>query len=72
MIRKSITISAVICLLAAGVFALKIKQDEPHPAELDVLAPKLTGTAKEWRNTNGKKWTIKKGRVTVVDFFTFG
>ena len=72
MSRLSLTTVAAISLLAIAVYAHRFKQDGMQPAEIDVVAPKLVGTASNWRNTNGKKVSIKKGRVTVVDFFTFG
>ena len=76
MIRPSFTIAAVLVVLSVSVCAHRLHQDPPseglHPAEIDVVAPKLIGSSGSWRNTGGKKASIKIGRVTVVDFFTFG
>ena len=76
MIRRSLTFGAALAVLAVGVYAHRLQRDPlsegPHPAEIDVVAPKLISSSGSWRNTGGKKASIKKGRVTVVDFFTFG
>ena len=63
---------AVIALFPKLSRAQEASADNPQPAELDLPAPKLTGSAKNWRNTSGKRYTIKPGKVTIVHFFTFG
>ena len=42
------------------------------PVEFDLQAPKLSGEVKDWLNTNGKALSFEKGRVYVVEFWTFG
>lgn len=45
---------------------------EGQLTRLNVPVPKLTGDPSLWLNTNGKPVTIKKGKVYVVHFWTFG
>jgi hypothetical protein len=43
-----------------------------QPFMIDVPAPKLVGSEKDWLNTGGKRLAFQKGRVYVVEYWTFG
>ena len=63
--------------LAAFAFALcgvlaRLPVAAQAPVSFDLPAPKLVGETKDWLNTNGVKLEFEKGKVYVVEFWTFG
>ena len=72
-IRGMCIIIAVITLSEHTTHAQA--QQSKWPMQLrvvDVTAPEITGSTKEWLNTDGKRILFEKGRVYVVHFWTFG
>ena len=49
-----------------------LAEEFPQPTAFDLPAPLLAGEARDWLNTEGKKLELEKGRVYVVEFWTFG
>jgi thiol-disulfide isomerase/thioredoxin len=45
---------------------------QAQPFALNLPAPALTGGTNDWLNTGGKPLDFQKGRVYVVEFWTFG
>lgn len=43
-----------------------------QPFSLNLPAPKLDGRTEDWLNTGGKRLEFERGRVYVVEFWTFG
>ena len=43
-----------------------------QPFAFNLPAPLLAGETRDWLNTDGKKLEYQKGRVYVVEFWTFG
>jgi thiol-disulfide isomerase/thioredoxin len=64
---------AVVTLFASIVPGLSAPV--PRPVQPDGLfgpAPKLSSKVEDWLNTDGKKLEFERGRVYVVQFWTFG
>jgi thiol-disulfide isomerase/thioredoxin len=47
-------------------------QEGAQPAAFDLPAPAFAGSPQDWLNTEGKALSLEKGRVYVVEFWTFG
>jgi thiol-disulfide isomerase/thioredoxin len=61
---------AVLAMVAVGPGAVPAK---PVPGmAMNLPAPKLAGNERDWLNTGGKKLEFERGRVYVVEFWTFG
>jgi thiol-disulfide isomerase/thioredoxin len=43
-----------------------------QPSSLNLPAPKFDGRSEDWLNTGAQKLELNKGRVYVVEFWTFG
>lgn len=74
-IRKLfVTVVTGVCLLAGAWFALwPMRANGQTPESLDMPAPELIGGS--WLNTPRNqpiKLASRKGKVTIVEFWTFG
>ncbi len=62
--------------LALGVSLLALNashaEEQSQFLALDVPAPSLVGQTNDWLNTDGKGLSFERGRVYVVEFWTFG
>jgi len=66
----SVGLLAVLALATVGRGAVPAK---PVPGlAMNLPAPKLAGNETDWLNTGGKKLEFERGRVYVVEFWTFG
>ena len=66
---------ALVILALLGAIAAVWPAPAAQPAQpfaFNLPAPKLAGKAEDWLNTEGKKLEFEKGRVYVVEFWTFG
>jgi thiol-disulfide isomerase/thioredoxin len=66
---------ALVILALVGAIAADWPAPAAQPAQpfaFNLPAPKLAGKAEDWLNTEGKKLEFEKGRVYVVEFWTFG
>lgn len=66
------TVGWVAASALAAVLGTGIPAEAQSPLALDVPAPKLVGAARDWLNTDGKPLTFQRGKVYVVEFWTFG
>ena len=66
--------SALALVASLGLVAVVMGQQAavPQPVSLDLPAPRLVGSTNDWLNTKGRRLEFEKGRVYVVDFWTFG
>jgi hypothetical protein len=69
MIRASRSCKIMLAIIALGCAGVASAQT---PVAFDLPAPKLVGDKADWLNTDGKALTFEKGRVYVVEFWTFG
>ena len=66
----SVVLLAVLATATVGRAAVPAK---PVPGmTMNLPAPKLAGNESDWLNTGGKKLEFERGRVYVVEFWTFG
>lgn len=76
--RKQFLIQGVSILIAISTLnnsTLQAQTQSMWPTQLrvvDVAAPEIIGSTKDWLNTDGKKITFEMGRVYLVHFWTFG
>lgn len=65
--------TAALALAAAGWCVVPgSAQPVAQPVAFDLPAPGLTGGTNDWLNTSGQKLEFLRGRVYVVEFWTFG
>ena len=64
---------AILASVVAITSMLSAPASKPaQPVILDLPAPKFVSNPEDWLNTDGKKLEFDKGRVYVVEFWTFG
>jgi thiol-disulfide isomerase/thioredoxin len=61
-----------VALWAWSTLAQDAQQDSARPYAFNLPAPALVGEACDWLNTGGKKLDFQRGRVYVVEFWTYG
>ena len=70
-LRRGPAMGAMAAIAGVGLM-LSLPASGQNPARFDLPAPKLVGEAKDWINTGGKSLDYEKGKVYVVQFWTFG
>jgi thiol-disulfide isomerase/thioredoxin len=70
-LKIGLHILAALCVWPALAQTAK-RVTPPQPLAFNLPAPPLAGEPRDWLNTGGKKLDYQKGRVYVVEFWTYG
>ena len=72
-VSRPILSVVLLAVLALAIVCRGAVPAKPVPGmAMNLPAPKLSGKESDWLNTGGKKLEFERGRVYVVEFWTFG
>jgi thiol-disulfide isomerase/thioredoxin len=71
-LRVTFHLLLAICLEAAGIGHAAEAGKIVQGMAMNLPAPRLAGRETDWLNTDGKRIGFERGRVYVVEFWTFG